>query len=63
MKKIFTAFIFLFALFAISQSFAQNKIVVYQTDFGLKDGRVNPRHQLAFLDSCIEVGLQGDDVP
>ena len=41
MKKIFTAFIFQFVLFGISLSFAQNKIVVYQTDFGLKDGAVS----------------------
>jgi S-adenosylmethionine hydrolase len=29
------------ALFAVNRSFAQNKIVVYQTDFGLKDGAVS----------------------
>src|SRR5580698_2267879 len=41
MKKIFTTFLVQFVLFGISLSFAQNKIVVYQTDFGLKDGAVS----------------------
>jgi len=41
MKKIFKVALVLFALFAANRSFAQNKMVVYQTDFGLKDGAVS----------------------
>jgi S-adenosylmethionine hydrolase len=41
MKKIFKVALLLFALFTVNRSFAQNKIVVYQTDFGLKDGAVS----------------------
>jgi S-adenosylmethionine hydrolase len=41
MKKIFTTLFVLLIIFSSKVSFAQNKIVVYQTDFGLKDGAVS----------------------
>jgi len=41
MKKIFTTLFLLLILLGSTSAFAQNKIVVYQTDFGLKDGAVS----------------------
>ncbi|HZY36384.1 MAG TPA: S-adenosyl-l-methionine hydroxide adenosyltransferase family protein [Mucilaginibacter sp.] len=41
MKKIFTSLFLLLTLIGCKLSFAQNKIVVYQTDFGLNDGAVS----------------------
>ncbi|MFA6246330.1 MAG: S-adenosyl-l-methionine hydroxide adenosyltransferase family protein [Mucilaginibacter sp.] len=41
MNKILKTVIFSLMLFGISTTFAQNKIIVYQSDFGLKDGAVS----------------------
>lgn len=41
MNKILKTLILSLILFGISPSFAQNKIIVYQSDFGLKDGAVS----------------------
>src|SRR6185503_2309779 len=41
MKITFKTLLFAFALLGCRLSFAQNKMVVYQTDFGLKDGAVS----------------------
>ncbi len=42
MNKIFLNIIYTFFLLSSPiSSFAQNKIIVYQTDFGLKDGAVS----------------------
>lgn len=41
MNKILKTLIFSLMLFSISTIFAQNKIIVYQSDFGLKDGAVS----------------------
>ena len=41
MKITLKTLLIAFALFGCRLSFAQNKIVVYQTDFGLKDGAVS----------------------
>jgi S-adenosylmethionine hydrolase len=39
--KSFAIFIFAFLFFFINQSLAQNKILVFQSDFGVKDGAVS----------------------
>lgn len=41
MKITIKTLLFAFVLFGCQLTFAQNKIVVYQTDFGLKDGAVS----------------------
>jgi S-adenosylmethionine hydrolase len=41
MNKILKTLILKLMLFSISSAFAQNKIIVYQSDFGLKDGAVS----------------------
>jgi S-adenosylmethionine hydrolase len=62
MKKYLLAF-FVFALIAVV-SFAQNKIVVFQTDFGLKDGAVSAMKGVAMnVDSSLKLFDVTHEIP
>ncbi|MEO6489718.1 MAG: S-adenosyl-l-methionine hydroxide adenosyltransferase family protein [Ferruginibacter sp.] len=64
MKSIFTSVLFIFILLLTSEGFAQNKIVVFQSDFGLKDGAVSAMKGVAMgVDSSLKLFDLTHEIP
>jgi hypothetical protein len=65
MKKIIAYSVYLFVLLVTTtQSFAQNKIVVFQSDFGLKDGAVSAMKGVAMnVDSSLKLFDLTHEIP